>query len=72
MRITDQIKESKNFLGIFLAIISAVKRRFLAIVNNNIKMMQVWIIYELNGQVFLARNILPPSGSPNKKIKVFI
>ena len=34
MRITDQIKETKNFLSIFLAIISVVKRRFLAIVNH--------------------------------------
>ena len=31
MRITDQIKETKIFLSIFLAIISVVKRRFLAI-----------------------------------------
>ena len=34
MRITDQIKETKIFLSIFLAIISVVKRRFLAIVFN--------------------------------------
>ena len=32
MRITDQIKETEKILSIFLAIISVVKRRFLAIV----------------------------------------